>query len=168
MSPASAKDSYRSAPRRAAARFAPPLALMALIFFLSAQPDLNSGLGMIDLIGRKVIHMAEYGLLWWLWARALGLRRASLAAVIALAYAASDEFHQSFVEGRRGTIVDVGVDAAGVAVAWALVRALPERRRRRDSEPAALGGDEDRLGTVDGAELPVDVVQVRADRARRE
>ena len=35
-------------------------------------------------------------------------------------------------------------------------------------EPAALGGDEDGLGAVDRAELAVDVVQVRADRARRE
>ena len=29
---------------RSASRFAPPLLLMGLIFFLSAQPDLNSGL----------------------------------------------------------------------------------------------------------------------------
>ena len=44
-------------------RFAPPLVLMALIFFLSAQPDLNSGLGWIDHVGRKLVHMAEYALL---------------------------------------------------------------------------------------------------------
>src|SRR6266536_4421256 len=36
---------------------------------------------------------------------------------------------------------------------------------RGESEPAALGGDEDGLGAVDRAELAVDVVQVRADRA---
>ena len=30
----------------------PPLALMGLIFFLSAQPNLNSGLGWIDHVGR--------------------------------------------------------------------------------------------------------------------
>ena len=33
-------------------RFGPPIALMAVIFFLSAQPDLNSGLGVWDTIGR--------------------------------------------------------------------------------------------------------------------
>src|SRR5437899_6382931 len=71
---------------------APPLALMGLIFFLSAQPDLNSGLGTLDLIGRKVIHMTEYGILWWLWLRAIGFARPGLAAVIALVYAATDEF----------------------------------------------------------------------------
>ena len=40
-----------------------PLLLMAVIFVLSAQADLTSGLGTIDLIGRKVIHFAQYGLL---------------------------------------------------------------------------------------------------------
>ena len=36
-----------------------PLALMALIFVLSAQSDLDSGLGMVDLIGRKLVHVAS-------------------------------------------------------------------------------------------------------------
>ena len=40
-------------------RFAPPLALMGLIFFLSAQPDLSSGLGTWDTVLRKLAHMAE-------------------------------------------------------------------------------------------------------------
>ena len=151
-------------------RFAPPLALMALIFFLSAQPDLTSGLGLIDLIGRKVIHAAEFGLLWWLWLRALGFRRPLVAAVIAVGYAASDEYHQTFVPGRHGSPVDVLIDAAGVPLAWLVDRRLPagRRRSRTDSEPAALGGDEDGLGAVDRAELAVDVVEVGADGAGRQ
>jgi VanZ family protein len=32
----------------------------------------------------------------------------------------SDEFHQTFVEGRHGSPVDVLIDAAGVALAMAL------------------------------------------------
>ena len=47
-------------------------------------------------------------------------RRPVLAAVITLAYAATDEFHQTFVHGRNGSPIDWGIDAAGVAVAWAL------------------------------------------------
>jgi VanZ family protein len=105
---------------RAISRFAPPLALMAVIFFLSAQPDLSSGLGVWDTIGRKLVHMAAYGLLWWLWYRALGLRSPLAAVAITLAYAVSDEFHQTFVEGRHGSPVDVLIDAAGVALAMAL------------------------------------------------
>ena len=73
-----------------------------MIFALSAQPDLNSGLGGWDTLLRKLAHMAEFGLLWWLWLRALR-GRAVLAAAIALAYAVSDELHQTFVDGRHGS-----------------------------------------------------------------
>jgi VanZ family protein len=118
---------------RAASRFAPPLALMAVIFALSAQPDLNSGLGVWDTILRKLAHMASYGLLWWLWWRALEYRYAAVAVTITLAFAASDELHQSFVTGRHGTPVDVLIDAAGVALAGVAV-AIHARRGRRVTE----------------------------------
>ncbi len=107
-------------------RFAPPLALMGLIYFLSAQSDLNSGLGTIDLIGRKLIHAAEYGLLFGLWWRAFDWRWPAAAALIAVAWAASDELHQLSVTGRHGSPVDVLIDSAGVAIAYLLIRS---RRR---------------------------------------
>ena len=100
---------------------------MGVIFVFSAQTDLGTGLGSWDLVLRKLAHMAEFGLLWLLWHRALGYRRPLAAVVLTLAYAAADEFHQSFVEGRNGTPVDVLIDAAGVAVALA----LHGRRRRQ-------------------------------------
>jgi VanZ like family len=103
-------------------RFGPPLALMGVIFALSAQPDLGTGLGTADLIGRKLVHMLEYGLLWLLWHRALGWRHAWAAAAIAIGYAATDELHQTFVDGRQGTPRDVAIDALGVAVAATMVR----------------------------------------------
>ena len=107
---------------RAVNRFAPPLLLMAAIFVLSAQPDLNSGLGVWDTVLRKLAHMAEFGLLWWLWWRALGFGHPAPSIAIALAYAVTDEFHQSFVEGRNGTPVDVLIDAAGAGAAMLLLR----------------------------------------------
>jgi hypothetical protein len=152
-------------------RYLPPIALMGLIFVVSAQPDLNTGLGLIDLIGRKGLHAAEYGALWWLWWRAFGFRRGAAAAVITVAYAGTDEYHQTFVQGRHGTPVDMAIDAAGIPIALAIDRTWRLRRgraRRRRSEPAALGGDQDRLGPVDGTQLPVDVVEVGADGAGRE
>jgi len=112
-------------------RFAPPLALMALIFLLSAQPDLSSGLGFWDTVLRKGAHMVEFGLLWWSLWRASGHRRPLLAALAALAYAVSDEWHQSFVPGRVGAPIDVLVDAAGVSLAWALSARLPSPARAR-------------------------------------
>jgi VanZ family protein len=99
-------------------RFLPPLALMAIIFALSAQPDLDSGLGGWDTLLRKAAHVTSYGLLWLLWMRALG--RPLVATGITLAYAASDEWHQPCVAGRHGSPVDVLIDAVGVAIAFAL------------------------------------------------
>ena len=107
---------------RTLALWLPPLALMGLIFFLSAQPDLNSGLGTLDTIGRKIIHFAQYALLAYLWWRPLSrhtsARRAALAAfLVTVLYAATDEYHQSFVEGRHGSPLDVAIDTAGAGLA---------------------------------------------------
>src|SRR3954467_549824 len=49
----------------------PPVALMGLIFFLSAQPDLSSGLGGWDILLRKLAHASIYAVLVLLWWRAL-------------------------------------------------------------------------------------------------
>ncbi len=114
---------------RVLSRFGPPIALMAVIFFLSAQPDLNSGLGVWDTIGRKLIHMASFGLLWLLWQRALATPVVYPAILITLAYAALDEYHQTFVEGRHGTPADVLIDAVGIAIAVALHARLRTRIR---------------------------------------
>jgi VanZ family protein len=104
----------------------PPVALMAVIFALSAQPDLNSGLGTIDFVGRKIVHMGEYALLCFLWWRALRTLVPARTAVLlafaaAVAYAGTDEFHQTFIHGRHGTPVDVGIDAVGAGVAAVLI-----------------------------------------------
>ena len=114
---------------RSVSRFAPPLILMGLIFFLSAQPDLSSGLGTWDLILRKLAHMTEYGLLWFLLWRALGYGNPAIPAAIAIGYAITDELHQATVEGRHGTPVDVLIDSAGVALAMLAARARARRPR---------------------------------------
>ncbi len=107
----------------------PPVVLMGVIFAFSAQPSLDSGLGVIDLIGRKLIHFAEYALLCFLWWRPLATvttpRRAALYAfLIASGYAVTDEFHQSFIEGRHGTPVDWLIDSAGAAAAALRLRTV--------------------------------------------
>lgn len=114
----------------------PPLALMAVIFVLSAQPNLNSGLGWIDHVGRKVVHASEYGLLCLLWWRALRTvtffeRALAGACAIAVAYAVSDEWHQRYVHGRHSSWVDVLIDSLGAGLAVVLiVRARREARVR--------------------------------------
>jgi VanZ family protein len=104
-------------------RYAPPLAVMALIFGLSATPDLSSGLGAWDVLLRKLAHVTIYALLWIALVRATDWRRPVAATVVALLYAVSDEIHQSFVPGRHGAPLDVAIDAAGcalAALAWLL------------------------------------------------
>ena len=95
---------------------------MAVIFVLSAQPSLDTGLGLADTIGRKVVHFGEYALLALLWWRALRTRmdsgHAAIAAlVLSSLYAMTDEYHQTLVEGRSGNALDWAVDSAGAATA---------------------------------------------------
>ena len=121
----------RMAPLRRLDLWLPPVLLMGLIFFFSAQPSLDSGLGWVDAVGRKLVHFGEYALLCFLWWRPLrtgmsSRRAAFLAFAIASVYAATDELHQSFVEGRHGTPVDWAIDTAGAAVA---AYALGARKR---------------------------------------
>jgi VanZ family protein len=112
--------------------WAPPLLLMAVIFFFSAQPNLNSGLGWIDHVGRKCIHASEYALLCFLWWRALRTvmdRVAALAPAYAITvlYAISDEYHQRFVSGRHSSWVDVAIDSMGAGV-FVLLTLRAQRR----------------------------------------
>ena len=104
---------------------------MAVIFLLSHQPDLSTGLQGWDTVLRKLAHMAEYGVLWLLWWRAFGYAETRAAIVgtvlIAVGYAVTDEVHQSFVTGRHGTPVDWVIDAAGVGVAALIVVRFGDR-----------------------------------------
>ena len=100
--------------------WAPVVLWAGLIFTLSAIPDLSTGLGTWDLVLRKVAHAAEYGVLGALLLRALGREPAAIA--LGSLYAATDEVHQTFVEGRHGSPVDWAIDTAGV-VAGVLVLA---------------------------------------------
>jgi VanZ family protein len=104
---------------------------MALIFYLSAQEAVGPELPAWT---RVVAHFGEYALLaaLWVWALAplLGRRALLLAAAIAFVYALSDEYHQSFVEGRDADPLDVLADAAGIAAAVGLLSAWRAAWRR--------------------------------------
>jgi hypothetical protein len=123
-------------PLRDAARFAAPLALMALIFVFSAMPSDGTDHGLLVLILRKLTHFGEYfaltGLWWWALRTQIGGRRAlPVAVAIAIGYAVSDEIHQTFVEGRTGTWRDVLIDSAGALTAAWLIRRARRRSRER-------------------------------------
>ncbi len=118
-------------------RWIPALAIMAVLFLLSAQPDLATGWSW-DLPLRKAGHMAAYGALWLALLHAVGERRPVLATALGLAYAVSDEWHQSFVAGRSGTVTDVAIDALGMGLAaggWVRWRRLSPFGRRKRRPP---------------------------------
>ncbi len=93
---------------------------MGVIFFFSAQPDRSLDFGQTTLVS-KLAHVAEYTVLGGLIQWAMGIRRAWPAWLMTIAYAATDEFHQSFVPGRTARMTDVLIDAAGAAIGIALV-----------------------------------------------
>lgn len=96
---------------------------------------------------RKLAHMTEYFILavavslpFYVY----GLRGFSLmlvAGLICVAFAAGDEYHQSFVDGRGPSVKDVGIDSIGVffgimsvrICCWTVLAPLRtmERERRR-------------------------------------
>lgn len=127
---------------RLAALIVPPLIAMGVIFFLSAQTSDPIDRAWWDVALRKLAHVTEYAILtalWWRALRGLGMRFPLAAAIaISIGYAATDEFHQTYVDGRHGTPVDVLIDSAGMAAAAA---AITVRRLRAPADPRALAAD---------------------------
>ncbi len=67
----------------------------------------------------KVMHLAEYAPFGWLSLKAfMPVTPAGFLAGVgfSLAYAASDEVHQSFVPGRDANIMDWLADAVGILI----------------------------------------------------
>ena len=101
-------------------RWLPLILWMALIYWLSDQPVLPHPVrqyGISDFVYDSAAHGFTFGMLALLAYRALpgdGWRRLTWAAVFALAYGASDEWHQSFVPGRTATLADWAMDTLGV------------------------------------------------------
>ena len=76
---------------------------------VGAEP--STELGTWDTILRKLAHVAEYAILGVLLARATP--PPLVAVALAGLYAVTDELHQTFVEGRHGSPLDVGIDTLG-------------------------------------------------------
>lgn len=96
---------------------------------------------------RKAAHVTEYAMLVWLWWRALwrpvrhdvrpwSWRVAGLALLAVVLYAATDEWHQSFVPNRTGALRDVMIDTAGGCVGLGVLWLLHRRRRAGQDAPA--------------------------------
>ena len=147
----------------------PPLLYMAVIFYLSSQPEPMPGV--TTRVWDKALHFIEYGALCVLFCRALhgeglaALRLALLAVVLTSAYGATDEVHQSFVPERNAGADDWLADTTGGAAAAALFStALRLRRPPRRSPPGRLDRPTAPAGRAVHLSAPADRSRRAADR----
>ncbi len=102
--------------------FVAPWLWMGLIFWLSSQSTLPSvSQPLLDVLIKKTGHMVLFGILAFLWYRALrgkGMddsRARRWAFFLTVGYAVIDEVHQGFVPGRGPRVTDVFIDGVGAA-----------------------------------------------------
>lgn len=100
-----------------------PVLWMVFIFFLSSQPVLpGPNVFWVDFLFKKVSHISVYAVLFLLWYLAIlassKKKQYLFPFLLTLAYAISDEFHQSLVPGRTPSIRDVGYDSLGMLIAY--------------------------------------------------
>jgi VanZ family protein len=111
-------------------RWLPAFAWMAIIFWFSSQPDLpRPASNILNLIMRKSAHFGVYAVLALCYLYGLqrgelspriALRRYGAALLLALLYAISDEYHQSWTPNRHPAVTDILIDTAGALTGLAL------------------------------------------------
>ena len=88
----------------------PAVIMMTAIFIFSSIPGSDMpDYGIWDFSVKKLGHAAGYAILavsYW-YAMGLDPQKSWLAWALAVIYAATDEFHQTFTPGRNASIVDV-------------------------------------------------------------
>jgi hypothetical protein len=122
-------------------RWLPALFMMLLIFLISAQPSSHLPyFDWADKLVKKSGHTVGYAILALLYWRAFEFKDGKRWAtwLLALLYAITDEFHQSFVPGRHPTISDVMIfDNFGVLISLWLVTQYRKQKRPDLFQPIA-------------------------------
>ena len=90
-------------------KYLPALLMMLAIFLFSAHPSGPTPLSLLERIVYKGGHVIGYSMLALSYWRAFSLRPKMrwFAWLLAVLYAVTDEYHQSFVPGRHPTAFDV-------------------------------------------------------------
>lgn len=119
-----------------------PLVLWAFLIFLgSSLPSAKaSDNGLVDFAVHKLVHLFEYGVLYFLyysgavenlWGKRTDKILQSLLFVIL--FGSFDEYHQSFVPGRSSRVADVLIDfiggLSGLFVWWNLRRLAQKKQK---------------------------------------
>jgi VanZ family protein len=118
------------------------LIFIPLLRWLSRGQLSMDAMEYIHFLIRKCAHLTEYALLAVLVWRALNRagriratgmtapeiwRTLGLALLICIPYAASDEFHQSFIPSRTSSVRDVAIDTAGAMIALTIIGLVHRR-----------------------------------------
>lgn len=117
--------------------YLPPILWMALIFKLSSGTvPSTSSVYWQDFVAKKTAHFLFFGFLAVLIYRALrgsgvNAKKALIYAIIfATFYGATDEFHQSFTQGREARLRDIGFDGLGSIIITSLVHKVLEGNKK--------------------------------------
>lgn len=108
-------------PGSASSELSQGLLIYLLEGFQKVLPNVSTDSQLLHLFLRKGAHFFAYMVLGILLMNAFRtmklfqIRHAFIAFGIAVLYACSDEFHQTFIPGRSGQISDVILDALGAA-----------------------------------------------------
>jgi VanZ family protein len=96
----------------------------------------------IHFLIRKCAHITEYAILAGLALRAIATAHsfagkrwkiAGAALAVAALYAASDEYHQSFVPSRGASIEDVGIDTCGACFGIGVILLWRKRHDKKET-----------------------------------
>lgn len=122
-----------------------------IIFWFSSRPDYDPGkeldtfTGFFNFITRKMAHLGEYAILMFLARRAVGNTFPKAhrwhfltTYVLVLLYSISDEWHQTFVFGRTGTVRDVFIDSLGAMIGFYYYLRNEKKKARAAQSPANL------------------------------
>jgi VanZ family protein len=114
-------------------KWIPALLMMGVIFWFSAHASADlPNFDWVDAIVKKAGHVIGYALLAFSYWYALGMdkNRRWLAWLLAILYALTDEYHQSYVSGRHPSIWDVMIfdDLGALLSLWLATRNSKQKR----------------------------------------
>ena len=108
------------------------LACTLFIIYLSSIPDKSilGGSSLSEQVISNLAHIPAYAVLTFLWFKAFSYRGFGIRSkvftlitlVCLLAFAVSDEFHQSYVPGRTASLMDIAIDALGISLGFLAFR----------------------------------------------
>lgn len=120
----------------------PAVLWMGFIFLFSSFHKLQaSEIAWKDFIIRKTAHFLEYAILCFLFFRAFRkttsfsqVKILFFSFILTFFYAITDEYHQTWVAGRSGRVIDVGIDSLGAVFgllfSGKIISLLPEKIKK--------------------------------------